>query len=523
MFLLTCFKAYPQAWVYVGTPKFSDGAATHTQIAIDTAGIPYVSYLDYANYSRVTVKKYNGSVWQNVGVPAFSDTTGDNAPAIALDKAGTPYVAFISAESTPANGRITVMKFDGTSWVVVGIPGFSLGAVEEVFIALDRADTPYVAYTNRSMGTPRPSVMKFNGSSWVSVGPPIISPEYINSLSFALDSAGTPYIAYSKFYSDDRLVVLKYDGTSWVPLELWIPVTGVHFTSVAIGNGNVPHVAFDYRAKKYNGISWDDVGDAYLMSGYAWSLKLAFDKNGTPYIAYTSNQLLPGFYISKNGTSVKKYDGSEWVPVGNLDFSPGYAQTVSIDLGANETPYVAFHDLSKDPGHTNGVTVMRFDTTIAPTTGLSFKCVGDTAKLINATTGGTWSSSNAAIAMIDGDGLVTCLAEGSATIYYSKAGLCTPFSMIIDSCTTNVGNISTPSSTVDLYPNPAIDNITLRINMPQHEDVEVVIVDVLGRKLLATSIQTNTDAKISLHLSSGCYYMHATTSMGPVQRSLIIQ
>lgn len=54
-----------------------------------------------------------------------------------------------------------------------------------------------------------------------------------------------------------------------------------------------------------------------------------------------------------------------------------------------------------------------------PITGISSLCVGTSTALSNSTPGGTWSSSNPAVAVIDAGGLVTGLAAGTATITYT--------------------------------------------------------------------------------------------------------
>jgi len=57
------------------------------------------------------------------------------------------------------------MKFDGSSWVYVGLAGFTPGWAYVEGLAFDSADTPYVAYQEY-----KASVMKFDGTSWVQVG-----------------------------------------------------------------------------------------------------------------------------------------------------------------------------------------------------------------------------------------------------------------------------------------------------------------------------------------------------------------
>ena len=57
--------------------------------------------------------------------------------------------------------------------------------------------------------------------------------------------------------------------------------------------------------------------------------------------------------------------------------------------------------------------------TVAAITGATNVCSGLTTQLASATTGGTWSSSNTAVATVSSTGVVTGVAAGSATITYT--------------------------------------------------------------------------------------------------------
>jgi len=61
----------------------------------------------------------------------------------------------------------------------------------------------------------------------------------------------------------------------------------------------------------------------------------------------------------------------------------------------------------------------------AAISGTASVCAGQTTSLSDATTGGTWSSSNTAVATINSSGLVTGVAAGTATIVYTSALGCT--------------------------------------------------------------------------------------------------
>jgi gliding motility-associated-like protein len=81
----------------------------------------------------------------------------------------------------------------------------------------------------------------------------------------------------------------------------------------------------------------------------------------------------------------------------------------------------------------------------APITGTASICVGSTATLSDAITGGTWSSGNTSVATVGaGSGIVTGIASGTAIITYTNPGGCT--STITATVLPTVLAISGPSS-----------------------------------------------------------------------------
>jgi hypothetical protein len=107
------------------------------------------------------------------------------------------------------------------------------------------------------------------------------------------------------------------------------------------------------RVKKFNGSNWVDVGPNF-SPGDVGSFTMAFDRNNTPYIAYTDY----GDSVRGKGT-IKKFDGSNWVSVGNPSFIATAASFSSIVIDNNGTPYVAFRDVLNN----YRASVMKFDGT----------------------------------------------------------------------------------------------------------------------------------------------------------------
>ncbi len=79
----------------VGTPGFSAGGVSHTSIAIDASGTPYVVYEDWANSAKATVMKFNGSAWVNVGSGTASNTAMEYCD-IAITPTGEPIIVYSS-------------------------------------------------------------------------------------------------------------------------------------------------------------------------------------------------------------------------------------------------------------------------------------------------------------------------------------------------------------------------------------------------------------------------------------------
>src|SRR5688572_19207678 len=76
---------------------------------------------------------------------------------------------------------------------------------------------------------------------------------------------------------------------------------------------------------------WQQIGENGLAASNALDQSLAFDSEGTPYIAYQDK--------AKNyRATVKKFDGSNWITVGEAGFSTGYVKSVSLVMDGSDTP-----------------------------------------------------------------------------------------------------------------------------------------------------------------------------------------
>jgi len=556
-----------QTWNIVGTAGFSAAEADFTSIALDAGGTPYVVFKDFGNGGKATVMKYNGSSWIPVGSAGFS-LSNVAFTSIAIDGSGTPYVVY---EDYGNGQKATVMKYTGSAWVDIGSPGFSPGGTAYNTIAIDRTGTPYVIFQDDLTSSPqKATVMKFNGSSWVNVGIPDFSGASAYSTSIAFNSSGVPYVVYGDYSVSGKASSMKFDGTSWVPVgTLGFSAGETYESCVAIGANDTPYVVYQdwttsYKASvmRFNGSSWVTTGTAGFSAGEANFTSIAVGTNDTPFVVYQD-----GGY-SQKATSMK-YNGTNWITAGSAGFSAAEADYTAMAIDAAGSVYVVYSDF----GNGQKATVMKLGTTLPPITGGPGLCIGDSTALSDITTGGTWSISNTAVATIDStSGTATGISAGTAiityttdsgfitkivsinplphpilsdtlpcglkvpdvylsykwyfagsppyftgdTTYYIEFSATTEYNyVVVDSngclgssdtvirCGDAVANVSNPTHEISIYPNPA--TISLSISSTNQPINILTITNLLGQTLFNNEYNTEAATIDVANLPSGMY------------------
>jgi RHS repeat-associated protein len=132
---------------------------------------------------------------------------------------------------------------------------------------------------------------------------------------------------------------------------------------------------------------------------------------------------------SANEYFFKWYDGS-----GNFLYD-GYSYTTPV-LSSGVYTYQVRAVTEKDACVSDPTTVSVIVNTVCPPlasiTGSTICAVGLTTPLTTTTTGGTWVSSNPAVATVDANGIVTGVAAGTTTVSYSFSGSCSSSSAQLD-------------------------------------------------------------------------------------------
>ena len=107
------------------------------------------------------------------------------------------------------------------------------------------------------------------------------------------------------------------------------------------------------------------------------------------------------------------------------------ASNTQVGTGTTYTTSTAgtYHAVSSNTygisGSSNTITISAFTTPVTgPILGNTNCVLGSTAQLSNATTGGTWSTSNSGIVKVDASGIITGVNTGSANITYTVTNAC---------------------------------------------------------------------------------------------------
>jgi sugar lactone lactonase YvrE len=159
----------------------------------------------------------------------------------------------------------------------------------------------------------------------------------------------------------------------------------------------------------------------------------------------------------------------------------------------------------------------------AAITGTPTVCVGATTALSNATSGGTWSSSNTSIATIDATGNCSGVTTGSAKITYALSAGCYALSdMTVVTCASDVKHVTDNNNSIEVYPNPTKGTFTITIPDNEQEAL-VTITDVLGKTVYSTMTRNKVTAYCTIpNVVTGNYFIKVAAGEKVYRSKLVI-
>jgi hypothetical protein len=368
------FIGYDGSWSMVGNRGFNSANATDINIKTvydqETGKvIPYVVNKDEGNSRAYMWNAVYNEVdevyeWSMVGVNPVSSVETDYVAMDVynhFDGSTTtmhPYIAY----NNGAGGSPIIMYHDGTDWQSTDPPITNTAGEIDIKVYDDGGlAIPYIAFSdNDSSG--QLNVMRYvdpgGGYAWETVGTTPITTEAVQDVNLALyDNSGTPtpYVGYNRVQGSDLVPEMKmYIGTIWLTLDLQDDLFPINSNDLSIDvkydltTGEIaPFMALKNTLKSrpfvfryYNGSGWEDISSGGGIGGNLLTNEMSAYIDGTmPYITYRddNNSIL----------SIKRFDGDEWVDVGDSAFAGSIAEAsiyIYEDEGGVSMPYLAYTD-----------------------------------------------------------------------------------------------------------------------------------------------------------------------------------
>lgn len=515
-------------WQNVDSTHIADSSKSFNDrmhITISDNNVPYIAYNSFVGSKRFhRLMKYDGSKF--VELPAAFNTKIDlfHTARIATGLNDTLYLLYSDPD---LYNRLTVKKFNGTSWVTVGPAGFSIfESIIHNDIAIHNG-VPYVAFVDYDNNNSGLSVMKFDGTYWQYVGSRrfVTNSERLENINIEIDASGNIYVAAEGSLTTpnvENTYLWKYSGSSWgqVGNSISLKFSTANFgCKFALAPDGTPHFAYNDNDKisvrKYNGSSWVLVGNArFSDSTIRNALNLSIDVSGRLFVTYSDDR------FATDWPTVKMYDGNTWETIGDPSVSNTslYDRYISMDVGPDGIPYVIVRYYHVSRTGADIVAVRR----LAPIGGVGTTgpdqptamaapdtiSQGDSSLLsvtagnLNDATAWIWytgscggskvtpSTTNATGSTISVKPLVT------TTYYVRGEGGCMPAgacdSVIVVVKPTSANSIQAKDIDVALFPNPNNGSFTLQGKLNNtNDDIQLSVLNSVGQVVFNTNVQSN--------------------------------
>jgi len=327
------------------TQNIGNGISARTDIEVAPDGTVYLAYLSYNSSAyHGMVKKLNGSSWETVGSGSVFELNTYFRFDLEIASDGTLFIAY--NDETTGERKMSVSKFNGSDWELVGAQGFSAGEIQFPQLAFDSIDDPYVVYRDFANGH-NATVQKFNGSDWELIGEAGFTEAGAWCTSIILDQNDIPYVAYQDWSNGQKISVDRFVGGQWETVGTpGFSVGEAWTTNMEIDVNNIPYVIYGDQGdgdnsylKKWDGGSWETIGGGSFSQDGGLDANFIFDQNNDVYVVYQD------YNVSQAPASVKKLVSNNWEYLGEAGFAGTNCRYTSIAIDNEGSVIIAYVEM----------------------------------------------------------------------------------------------------------------------------------------------------------------------------------
>jgi len=352
-------------------------------LCLDAARRPLVVWKEQAHNSQIYGRQLQNDAWVGLGKATasgegLSASPGTaSTPTLLLDAGRHPMLAWVDTAS--GESEIYVRRYDGSSWVDVGLGSSTGGGVSQSktastpHLAMDDQERPTLAWITTEGVESRVHLKRFQGGAWVSLGPAagerLFAEDwqtYCGSLEFRLitpQGATRPTVSWTcGDFLEHHVFLKQFDGQSWVGLagsEQGLGVASASpFSPLALGFDAQGHVLVgwiadgDVMVSRFDGAQWIEQGTGSRAAGglshtgsASWSLALAVDGVGRTVMAWRDKN------SGTHNVYLRRLEGDVWVEIGlvsatagGLSKTGGVHGGISIVFDAQDNPIITWLD-----------------------------------------------------------------------------------------------------------------------------------------------------------------------------------
>ncbi|WP_411735586.1 InlB B-repeat-containing protein [Paenibacillus sp. M2] len=373
------------SWLQVGDELELN---SKSNIVFDSQGTPYMAYIKDNN--EVSVVQYKGGTWQSVGNQSDLEKAGglgSSAISLGIDSKDKIYVGYKNS-----SGQVSFKNYnDEHKWwrPLTAYPDFywndgknsrKVDTVKDsFFITFDKDDNPFLMFRGVLVGNAaEPSrLMSWSyhqGSGWKQEarleafaglraflaplpnnGMYLFAPSYSSYSSYSSSSyAALGYSLSDSLSGQDKFWELldpkqsSYPASANMDAASALDPSGVPYMIYHSSSNGVEMWKYPHSIPSEN-TAWEKVSTPGFSVGSSkgGSMDMAFDSQGTPYVAYRDA-------ADGNRVTVMKYENLDWRPVGHAGFSTDDALELDIFIDSTDHIYVNYKKQGK-------MTMMKYD------------------------------------------------------------------------------------------------------------------------------------------------------------------